>query len=404
MDRVFSDRYRLEEQLDETDGAVLFSALDQSFPRKVFITVYSKCDPSFVKLFQSRAQSLAGLSHHHIMSIYDMECIGDTCYLISEYRDCLTLREAIDSDLRFSLEEAMLMSMNIAQAIAHAHQMNVVHGHLTPDSIWLQGRDIKVAFLSPGCFDIWGDAREQDDLLALGKVLKDLFAATPPLYKLEVRSNINEVIDRLLGIREPAYRNAADVAYDLKMIISKDANPLYGGNSGHEEEDTRPYGVTSGEIQALLGTQKKNLIQQSFSKLRSIVMSYFALSMGMLLLGAAASLFMANPDPGTEKLKATIENVPVSVAKAESESSSTITITPTEPIGNLGKGVKATPDLVGLQKASAEQRLLSLGIRYIYYLEPSEYPTGTVFKQLQEPGSQIHPGERVVFYVSSGVQ
>ncbi|MFC4769024.1 protein kinase domain-containing protein [Effusibacillus consociatus] len=398
--RMFSDRYQLEERLEASNGADLYRALDVSFPRNVFVTVFSDCDSSAVESFRARAQSLAGLSHHHIMSIYDMECQEDSCYLISEYRECLTLREALDAERRFSLEEALFMAMNMAKAIAHAHEQQVVHGHLSSEMIWIQGDDIKVAFVCPQVIPEWIPAHKQEDLLALGKLYKELFAATPPLYKPEVREKVMEVVDRLLGARHPVYTDASDVAYDLKMILTKDANPLYTNQLTNEDEHTRTYEITRAEIQSLLGAPK----QSGLRKIRKMFLSYFAVSIGMLLLGAVASLFLANTKsaaPG--KLQSSIEKGPISVAKAEvTETSSTITISPKEPIARVGQGGGLMPDLIGLQRHEAEKLLLSLGLRYQYFLERSDKPAGTVFKQDQPPNHPFQPGDRVIFYISNG--
>lgn len=401
--RMFSDRYQLEERLEASDGIDLYRALDFSFPRNVFVTIFSDCDSSTVESFRARAQSLAGLSHHHIMSIYDMECVGDCCYLVSEYRECLTLREALDSEHRFSLEEALFLAMNIAKAIAHAHNCQVVHGQLTPEMIWIQGDDIKVAFVCPRTIPEFMPNSKQEDLIALGAVYKELFAATPPLYKPEVRAKVREVIDRLSGKRLPEYMDASDVAYDLKMILTKDANPLYSSTLQEEQHQTRVYEVSPTEIQALHGRSGKGRWQNSYNKIRTLFLSFFAVSVAMLTFGAVVSLLQPNFTNGAEKtLQTGIENVPISVAKAEvTEPSSTILISPREPVSKL-TNVAEVPNLVGLQRNEAEKLLLSLGLRYEYRMERSSMPVDTVFKQEQLANQPYQPGERVIFYISSG--
>jgi serine/threonine protein kinase len=401
---MFSDRYQLKERLAASDGVDFYRALDISFPRNVFVTIFSDCDPTAVNSFRARAQSLAGLNHHHIMSIYDMECEGDSCYLISEYRECLTLRESLDKDRRFSLEEALFMALNIARAIAHAHENHVVHGQLSSEMIWLQGDDIKVAFVCPRTMLEWVPKQKQEDLLALGKILQELFAATPPLYKPEVREKVNEVVDRLLEKRLPFYTEASDLAHDLKMILTKDANPLYQTQIHQDLEQTRPYPLTSAEMAALAEKGPKGPIFRSLSKIRSSLLSYFAVSAGMLLLGLAASFFLANFQPESSyNMQSGIDKVPVNVAQAEeTQAFSAITITPKEPISFIGKEVQGMPNLMGLEREEAEKLLLSKGLRYTYYLERSEMPQGIVYKQQPAPNHPFKPGDRVIFYVSDG--
>ncbi|MBA2941242.1 PASTA domain-containing protein [Paenibacillus sp. CGMCC 1.16610] len=61
------------------------------------------------------------------------------------------------------------------------------------------------------------------------------------------------------------------------------------------------------------------------------------------------------------------------------------------------------PDLVNRTKEEAEKMALDAGLRYEFFLESSSAAQGTVFKQDIPPGTAIHNGDRITFWVSKGL-
>ncbi|WP_018131206.1 protein kinase domain-containing protein [Effusibacillus pohliae] len=408
--RLFSDRYRLEQRLETAEGWQLYRAVDVCFPRNVRVTVLSRRAPSAIELIRTRVRSLAGLSHQHIISIYDVEWEADGCRLVSEYRECLTLQQAIGQGRRFSLEEAVAIALQIAGAIAHAHQQQVLHGQLSCDMIWIYDRHAKVDFVCPPALEESTTIEVQVDLVALGNVLRQLFAATSLAENPDVQAKIGELLDRLTDNRQPSYTNAADVAYDLKMILTKDVCPLCPTYLQQINETTRVWEGRQETGEAFANERFSYKRRESgwpiwSGRIRFRLVPYFIASIAAVLAGIATFfLVFANPDKATPAQRTPVaDNRPVHVAMAETtQAASTITISPAEPISRLEQRPRLVPQLVGLQQQEAEKLLLSLGMRYAYYLERSDQPPGTVFKQAQAPNTPYPPGERVVFYVSSG--
>lgn len=406
-ERRFADRYELEEQLQAAEGVKLFKAKDNFFPRNVFITVFSNCDAEMTSSFKARVQSLAGLSHHHIMSVFDMECTPDACYLISEYPGGITLREAIDLENRFSLEEAVYMATNLAEALAHAHKQKMYHGRLSSEMVWLQGGDIRLAFVCPRSLNDWvpdSEQTEREDFIAFGGILKELLAATPPLYKTEVRTKLKEIIDRLSGKRGPAFESASDAAYELRLILTKDLNPLLGGLSDSiTTADTLRMPLVQS---AAVPTEIHHQDRKPQRKLRSFFGTYFSLAFVLLLASSLLSLLF--PDggqtaqaPGVPRIVSTFEAGAVSTAKAESpKPEAIVSISPKEAYQK--SSVKLVPSLIGLTEREAQDLLLQVGIHYYFVKERSDAPAGTVYKQEQTPGQIAKNDDKVVFYVSSG--
>ncbi|MDU0200658.1 MULTISPECIES: PASTA domain-containing protein [Paenibacillus] len=61
------------------------------------------------------------------------------------------------------------------------------------------------------------------------------------------------------------------------------------------------------------------------------------------------------------------------------------------------------PDLVNHTREEAEKMALDAGLRYEFFLESSSASQGTVFKQDIPPGTAVHNGDRVTFWVSKGL-
>ena len=69
-----------------------------------------------VERFRREAQSAAGLSHPHIVAVYDWGEEDDTSFIVMEYVPGQTLREMIESFGRLSPMDASRLTAEIADA------------------------------------------------------------------------------------------------------------------------------------------------------------------------------------------------------------------------------------------------------------------------------------------------
>lgn len=398
--RRISNRYQLETPVQTSRSFDIYQGYDSFLPRAVSITVFHHCDFSADMSFRMHVQSIAKLSHPHIMSIYDMEYQDRVYYLISELQTGITLRDARLQQENFSMKESLSIAANLADAIAHAHEQNVTHGQLSADSIWLKDKDIKLSFVySLLSQELMNE--KQTDLRQLGEILEQWFS-TVHFSETPIQNKVEEIVERLVGKRQPVYRNVSDAAYDLKTILAK--RTLRPPVESVSEKATASSIVTKAEREALL---KDSLPASKYLpqlQKRPTLRSYLAASAGMLAVGFMLSLFAVNEtsDLSTNRLTTGIESGTAGLAMAETpQQSGTITISPKEPISKVSTATPNEPRLIGLNKEEAERMLLSLNIRYAYYLVRSEAPIGTVFKQEWDPAAS-RPFSRIVFYVSVG--
>ena len=90
--------------------------------------------------FETEAHALGRLSHPNIVSVTDYGVDprgGGMPYLVMEYLEGQTVRQALESRRFFAFPEAAPLLRKIANAIDIAHSENIVHGDLKPSNLFL---------------------------------------------------------------------------------------------------------------------------------------------------------------------------------------------------------------------------------------------------------------------------
>jgi serine/threonine protein kinase/tetratricopeptide (TPR) repeat protein len=130
--------FRIERELGRGAVGVVYLAHDTKLNRPVAI----KSLPAEVmenskapSRFSREARLLASLNHPNIATIYDeFQETEDVAYLILEYVPGQTLGERI-AKRPLKLEEALSIALQIAEAVAAAHEHDVIHRDLKPGNI-----------------------------------------------------------------------------------------------------------------------------------------------------------------------------------------------------------------------------------------------------------------------------
>src|SRR5260221_835452 len=88
------------------------------------------------QLFLLEAQFLQELKHHqYILPILEYGESEDTSYIVVEYIPGGTLRERINNGRPIAIDDALIILMQIGEAINVAHQHEIVHSDLKPENI-----------------------------------------------------------------------------------------------------------------------------------------------------------------------------------------------------------------------------------------------------------------------------
>src|SRR5207247_3814128 len=94
-------------------------------------------DAERLKRFQQEARALVGLNHPNILTIYEIGQEHSTHYIASELIEGETLRQRLMRG-RMELDEAIDVAIQVASALAAAHQTGIVHRDIKPENIMLR--------------------------------------------------------------------------------------------------------------------------------------------------------------------------------------------------------------------------------------------------------------------------
>ncbi|MCL1804220.1 MAG: protein kinase, partial [Eubacteriaceae bacterium] len=138
--KVLEDKYEIIELVGQGGMAMVYKAKDIRLNRFVAIKVLKSEfmeNEGFLKKFLREAQSDAKLTHPNIVSVFDVGSEGGIYFIVMEFIDGSTLKAYIKSKKSLSAYETAEMALPIANALAHAHQNNIIHRDIKPHNILL---------------------------------------------------------------------------------------------------------------------------------------------------------------------------------------------------------------------------------------------------------------------------
>src|SRR5438445_3387311 len=94
-------------------------------------------DAERLKRFQQEAHAVVALNHPNILTVYEIGEDHSTNYIASELIEGETLRERLAHG-RMQLSEAVDVAIQVASALAAAHQAGIVHRDIKPENIMLR--------------------------------------------------------------------------------------------------------------------------------------------------------------------------------------------------------------------------------------------------------------------------
>jgi len=129
--------YHILSKLGEGGMGVVYRAHDEILHRDVALKVLAKSSPPGTSsrehlLHEARASS--GLSHPHICAIYEIGEFGGELYIVMELVEGMPLSEMIGPE-GLPVEAVLRYGTQIAGALAHSHDRNVIHRDLKSSNI-----------------------------------------------------------------------------------------------------------------------------------------------------------------------------------------------------------------------------------------------------------------------------
>ncbi|MEP6504711.1 MAG: serine/threonine-protein kinase [Betaproteobacteria bacterium] len=138
-------RYALKTILGKGGLGTVYAAWDPLLSRTVALkTLHIDADPasreSLDALFLNEARAAAGLSHPHIVTVFDAGPSETGVYIAMERLQGQDLRHLLLQGVRPGPIEAAQVVRRVADALAYAHRKGVVHCDVKPANIFMTGR------------------------------------------------------------------------------------------------------------------------------------------------------------------------------------------------------------------------------------------------------------------------
>jgi len=302
---ALADRYRIERELGRGGMATVYLAQDLKHDRKVAIKVLK---PELAAVlgadrFVVEIKTTAALQHPHILPLFDSGEADGLLYYVMPYIQGETIREKLNRETQFGVDDAIRIAREVADALDYAHRHGVIHRDIKPENILLHdGRamvmDFGIAlavsaaaggrmtetglslgtphYMSPEQATAEREITARSDVYSLARVLYEMLAGDPPFTASSAQAVIMKIITEPASpvtVRRKAVPSnvAAAVARALEKLPADRfetakafgdalANPAFsfgshagGAVNGHESRVWKRATIVTGGVAMILG-------------------------------------------------------------------------------------------------------------------------------------------------------
>lgn len=271
--------YKIQGKLGAGAMATVYKAKQISLDRTVAIKKLPKkfsSNPQFIERFFAEGRAAAQLNHPNIVQAFDVGNEGDVYYFVMEYVEGRSVHEDIVTHKRYKEGEAINITIQVAEALEHAHNRGLIHRDVKPKNIMITKEgvvkladmglaramsDVEAAeaeagrafgtpyYISPEQIRGEKDIGPPADIYSLGVTLYHMVTGSVPFegknpssvmhkhlkselvppdhVNPKLSAGISEVIEMMMAKRvKDRYQNCADLLIDLHAIKHGETPPL----------------------------------------------------------------------------------------------------------------------------------------------------------------------------------
>ncbi len=144
---ALAGRYAVERMLGEGGMATVYLAQDVRHERPVAIKVLHPEIAAEVgpERFLREIKLAAKLQHPHILGLFDSGEADGLLFYVMPFVQGESLRDRIDREQQLSVDDAIGITLEVADALGYAHEQGIVHRDIKPENIMIQGGHALVA-------------------------------------------------------------------------------------------------------------------------------------------------------------------------------------------------------------------------------------------------------------------
>ena len=134
------NHYLIERLIGVGGMGEVYLARDVQLGRKAALKLLPErltADEAQLSRFKTEARSASALNHPNILTVYEIVTAGNRRFIATEFIEGVTLRASL-ADGRMNLRAALEIAVQVASALAAAHEAGVVHRDIKPENIMLR--------------------------------------------------------------------------------------------------------------------------------------------------------------------------------------------------------------------------------------------------------------------------
>jgi serine/threonine protein kinase len=242
---ALADRYAVERELGRGGMATVFLAQDLRHRRAVAVKLLRAelASPIGPERFLREIEIAAGLSHPHILPLFDSGSTDGLLYYVMPYIEGESLRQRLDRERQLSIEDAVRITREVGEALGYAHSLGFVHRDIKPANILLSHGHALVAdfgiaraitaaageqltetglslgtpsYMSPEQALGGSEVDGRSDLYSLGCVLYEMLVGDPPF----LGHSVQQILARHVMDPVPSPRTVrAAVPLGLEQVL-----------------------------------------------------------------------------------------------------------------------------------------------------------------------------------------
>ena len=147
LQQAVADRYQVERELGRGGMATVYLATDVRHDRRVAIKVLHPDLSATIgaERFEREIKLAARLQHPHILGLYDSGNAGGLLYYVMPFVEGESVRERLERDRQLPIEDALQITLEVADALGYAHAQNIIHRDIKPENVMLTNGHALVA-------------------------------------------------------------------------------------------------------------------------------------------------------------------------------------------------------------------------------------------------------------------